>query len=568
MADLSVNNSLQNDPTRNLNPGGVDANTAINPNLNTTTTNAISSAVITDTFETAPEETIFAQANATTLVAQANPASVAGYLGVSDARKAELDRQADRILGGLTIGGLDYGQAAVDLRNNVANLSTNERQYFVHALTERTAGPNARYGGTFRDVANILGGDPALSEKFSQAFNANYERGWTRASQVGELVKWTNNVDRYSQGAANPQAVVNLLKDEGGQRLRRDLAVQLQAEGANFPEHVLYAEQSKANYYAATASVTRSDSNATRAVVERLANDPTQLRDFFLHASSATTRSFLTDVTRARTTLANSLTPQQASQFQTVMTRAGELGILTQHQVEDRRAALTRNGLNPENTGIYDATTVVPTLLNPANRAVIEEMAARYGIEPELLAGVVASEMDFDHDWKDALQDGLGRNIPGVTPGVAREGAGVASVHLPTLERAIAYVQERGLPGASAAAIYDRSFSNRASFQGSVEAAAIVTSALRDWKVRNGDTGRLTTEDMAVIWSAYRTGVGGFLPDKDGNLIPVGQGGFRNGTDFALNRANGAQGFAAEFQVGGNAYQSLPYFRYFQEVFR
>jgi hypothetical protein len=41
-------------------------------------------------------------------------------------------------------------------------------------------------------------------------------------------------------------------------------------------------------------------------------------------------------------------------------------------------------------------------------------------------------------------------------------------------------------------------------------------------------------------------------------------GGFASPEDFAKNRASGTDRYPPEFQIGGNAYQSLPFFEYFK----
>ncbi|MEO1339199.1 MAG: hypothetical protein AAFV29_26385, partial [Myxococcota bacterium] len=296
--------------------------------------------------------------------------------------------------------------------------------------------------------------------------------------------------------------------------------------------------------------------------------------EFFSYAGADNVDALRTDLRRSRIFFRNKLTAVERRRFQDVdrFLASNESARFLHGQIATRRQVLSENGVNPKDTGFYSTQDVLPTLTAPQNLMLMQQTAVRYGIEPELLAGVVAAEMDFDHDSKDVIQDGLGRSAPWLLDALkGSDGAGIASVHLPTLEQSIKYIQRNSgrfdLSVVRAASSYDFSTKNRASFAGSIESAAIVTAALRDWKRANGDVGQLTSEDMASIWAAYRTGVGGFSAQKDGNTIPVGQGGFTNGTDFALNRANGAQALPRDMRVGANAYQSMPYFRFFQSVF-
>ncbi|MEO1334381.1 MAG: hypothetical protein AAFV29_02000 [Myxococcota bacterium] len=336
----------------------------------------------------------------------------------------------------------------------------------------------------------------------------------------------------------------------------------------------LYGTQTKQNYYQQLPNFTRNDANAARAVVNRLGASNQGLGEFFSYAGADNVSALRTDLQRSRSFFGNKLSATERRRFQDVDRFLGsnESARFVGGQIATRRNALAKNGVNPEDTEFYAPKDVIPTLTSPKNMQLIQQTAARYGIEPELLAGVVAAEMDFDHDRNDVFQDGFGRNAPWLLDVFqADSGAGVASVHLPTLKQSIEYIKKNpdrfGSSVVSAASKYDLSTNNRSTFAGSVESAAIVTAALRDWKRANGDVGQLTTEDMASIWGAYRTGVGGFSIQEDKKTVPVGQGGFKNGTDFALNRANGAQGLPREMQIGGNAYQSLPYFKFFQSAF-
>jgi hypothetical protein len=202
---------------------------------------------------------------------------------------------------------------------------------------------------------------------------------------------------------------------------------------------------------------------------------------------------------------------------------------------------------------IYSFDTVYGTLvLNEQNFTTIKNMADKYNIPPDILLGVVASEMDFDHDLKDYVQDALGRENIAVG-----QGQGVASVHSDTLDDCIKYLKDQKLPTGEYAEEYDRSVDNLASFKGSVEGAAIITAALYYYK-----GGANTLEDKAVIWGGYRSGVKGLTPPG-----PDGYG-YLSKDDFKNNRANGAGDRNDGLEIGRNAYMSQPYFELFDRVIK
>lgn len=213
--------------------------------------------------------------------------------------------------------------------------------------------------------------------------------------------------------------------------------------------------------------------------------------------------------------------------------------------------------LTPDTTDVFDDKVAINTvLLNSSNRNTIENTARKYNIDPALLAGVVAVEMDLDYDRQDALQDGLGRlGILNKFGFLLGNGSGVANVHNESLKTAIQYLENHKLPGTDNAKNYDWSWENRSSFNGSVEAAAIVVA------MYSNEHGSITTsEDMAVIWGAYKTGIKGFVPD-DTNY------GYETIEDFKNHIARDTANVDVKFQMGKNAYYAQPYFEYFKETF-
>jgi hypothetical protein len=235
-----------------------------------------------------------------------------------------------------------------------------------------------------------------------------------------------------------------------------------------------------------------------------------------------------------------------------------------QQTVEARHQTMDKTGsaIQPDNTTPYDAYDALLTVNDPQNRAKIQEMADRYGIDPALLAGTVAAEMDFDHDRKDVLQDGFWRL--GLRGG---QGPGITSVHDSGLAWAADYLERKGLKGADEAQAFRRAGRDEgADVPQAIESAAIVLAALTDVRQSHGASVS-RPEDMATTWAAFRTGIGGIgMPNGDtGKPLAEGQGGYPNLQAFLGNRipaAAQAAGTAGDphLEIGGNAYQSEPYF--------
>ncbi|MCW7536914.1 hypothetical protein OOT46_03475 [Aquabacterium sp. A7-Y] len=242
-----------------------------------------------------------------------------------------------------------------------------------------------------------------------------------------------------------------------------------------------------------------------------------------------------------------------------------------QQTIEARRTTLSQAGPDsmPVDTSTYSSYDALLTVLHPDNAKVISETATRYGIPPALLSGTVASEMDFDHAPKDKLHDGLWRHAPdGLIPDsvwTAGEkvgpGAGITSVHADTLKWAVDYMKEHQVPGAAEAqAFWDAEgrLANAADFPQSVEAAAIVLAALTH--LRTGSLpSDMSPQDMAVTWGAFRTGVIGHTPGGKGYTLEEFRAGQRTADD--ANKVVTATG-DEHTRIGGNAYQSEPYFQY------
>lgn len=220
---------------------------------------------------------------------------------------------------------------------------------------------------------------------------------------------------------------------------------------------------------------------------------------------------------------------------------------LLHNDIKKREWELIKTLHLPEDSFLKNSGQTIDFILKPENRQIIEEMATRYGVDPALLAGIVASEMDFDYGIDDSLQDVLGYI------GIETKGTvGISSVGEETLETAIEYLQDHNSPGFKWSQVYDFDIHNRTSDRGAIEGAAIVAAWLT-----NLHGGVNSAEDMAVVWGAYRRGIQDYSPNGGGYSLK----GFQN------NIANGTDNFKTEYKMGKNAYISQPYFEYFQEVF-
>lgn len=236
------------------------------------------------------------------------------------------------------------------------------------------------------------------------------------------------------------------------------------------------------------------------------------------------------------------------------LTSANDIDFLLQQQtlldIAAREEKLQKAGIDFDDTDVYNALDAIGTVL--ANKGIIEKMSLRYNISPALLAGVVASEMDFDFSEKDYYQDGIARHS-GILVG---KDPGIANVNRDTLVTAAVYLWNHHLQGGQDAFLYIYAHPNpasSASLHNSVEEAAIATAMYS-----HVHGGAKSAEDMAVIWGGYRTGVDG---------VSSGKGGYTK-SGFKQNVARGTDSLLGEFKIGKNAYMSQPVFEYFQNRFK
>lgn len=191
-------------------------------------------------------------------------------------------------------------------------------------------------------------------------------------------------------------------------------------------------------------------------------------------------------------------------------------------------------------------------------------MAREFTIPPELLAGILATELDLDYHLADAVVDNVIRASPfGELLGYVEMGAGYAGVHFDHVRRALAtftdqlsnspffddYCQiiiARSNAALTVLATRDSLFD--------ITDAAVMARYYARLRLGNRPMSSLTVTDMAFIWSAYRGGV----KDSPADL-PVKRE-YRWSVDY-LQRADNPQIF-------GDTLIALPYFNYYKSVFR
>jgi hypothetical protein len=251
-----------------------------------------------------------------------------------------------------------------------------------------------------------------------------------------------------------------------------------------------------------------------------------------------------------------------AGQFKTTPSSSDSFSLQTlvdadrvQRQVEARRDRIAGTDSQPVDTSQNDAYDALLTVRSASNADDLGAIANRYGIDPALLKGAVASEMDFDYNTKDQIQDGMWRNTA-VHVNVA---PGITSVRTDALQWGAKYLKDHQVEGADAAQAFlkaDPERDNGADFDNSAEAAAIVLAAITHVRKSHGAS-TSTPTDMAVTWGAFRSGIRDVMPGGSGYSLD----------EFLHNKlAPSDAGNVADKSgdphtlIGGNAYQSEPYF--------
>jgi len=137
------------------------------------------------------------------------------------------------------------------------------------------------------------------------------------------------------------------------------------------------------------------------------------------------------------------------------------------------------------------------------NKANIQAAAMQYGVPPELIAGMLASEMFWDYGQNDNVQDKATKGQCGAGVIIyTRDAVGIANPHEKGYQPAIDYLVEQGFDKSKLEDIYAPC--NLINDAGAIEAVAVVTRYLMDDYGHGSDLSALSLEDMAMIYAGYR----------------------------------------------------------------
>jgi hypothetical protein len=154
-----------------------------------------------------------------------------------------------------------------------------------------------------------------------------------------------------------------------------------------------------------------------------------------------------------------------------------------------------------------------------SNASEISDVADKLRVDPALVAGLLASEMLFDYGLKDKASD-LSARLGRATSGFG--GYGYANAHEETRQYANDYLQQF-IESGTVFPVYpigDADPKWLTMDYGAILTTAVIARWLVDPYTSQVDVGYatanvLTAEDMAVIFTAYRAGVGGWSPPSD-----------------------------------------------------
>jgi RHS repeat-associated protein len=207
-----------------------------------------------------------------------------------------------------------------------------------------------------------------------------------------------------------------------------------------------------------------------------------------------------------------------------------------------------------------------------SNKTAIKTYSQKHGVPPALVAGILASEINFDTEYaKDYLVDEWLRQASDFQIDAFRQGLlatgkelgpGTANIHYTTWLIVRDYYQACGydlgdtfLPNGKNLSVNEW-VRTLLTPSGAVEGTAIVARFLADYRTGTGGQPNktthfsdLTTNDMAHIFAAYRTGIGGLT---------------------CFNSSCGyldIKFFQTTARLGYEATQALPYFEYFNRYF-
>ncbi len=229
----------------------------------------------------------------------------------------------------------------------------------------------------------------------------------------------------------------------------------------------------------------------------------------------------------------------------------------------------------PLNTNVFNSCQAI--LWVEAHQAEIINSSSRHGVPSALVAGIIASEIDLDTDLKDLGVDAAFRlKNDDVSKAMIMAtwfsgkplGPGTASLHYATWKTISQYYQVCDYDLGGIVPPWDSHLKPTLAWvyavltpPGAIEGAAATSRFLADYRTGTGGQpnktthfGGLAPNDMALIYGAYRAGVGGltcFASDPNGC-------GYLNVAVFQN----------PDQPLGPEATQSLPYFVYFSEYFR
>ncbi len=188
-------------------------------------------------------------------------------------------------------------------------------------------------------------------------------------------------------------------------------------------------------------------------------------------------------------------------------------------------------------------------------------IAGEFDIPPELLAGLLALEIDLDYHLTDAVADGLIRTPPGSGLASIEMGAGYAGVHFGHLRPALAEMGKDFSPSRFYQQYYnlimrrsqaDLTLLSTRCLALDIANAAVMARYYAALRLANRPPSEMTVNDMAFVWSAYRGGVVGTPADP------------RKDSRWSLDYLQKAD----NPHVFGDTIIALPYFSYYHEVFK
>ncbi len=231
-----------------------------------------------------------------------------------------------------------------------------------------------------------------------------------------------------------------------------------------------------------------------------------------------------------------------------------------QHALEWNRLLSDSPLASPERGGYYTAEEVLARV--DSWTPTIACLAREVAVPPELLAGLVATELYMDYNIVDVVVDGLIRSecVIGEMLSYVVRGGGYASVHITHLVPALKTLGKAWSSSPFYTAYYDLittldlpGITRLATRDLIVDLmdAAVMARYYADLRLGNRHIADMTTDDMAFVWSAYRGGVAGTPADPD------------PGSRWSLDYLRAAN----QPYIFGDTLVALPFFSYYHDVY-